>query len=90
MEQPSMKPKYLFNLSRDISTGSCRRGKFKLTLPTAIFIAVGNSIYFFFKRKEKTCFFKKSCIVPHSSLKFRKTHSSLKFRKTRINYSLVN
>jgi len=43
---------------------------------TAIFIAVGQQFFFSLKAEEK-----KSCIVPHPSLKFR---------KTRINYSPVN
>jgi len=45
-EQAVKKPKWLFNLRTGISIGSCRKGKIKLTLPTAIFIAVGNSIFF--------------------------------------------
>jgi hypothetical protein len=56
MEQATEKPKWLFNLRRGISTGSYKIGKIKLTLPTAIFIAVGNSIYFFFKSKERNLF----------------------------------
>jgi len=56
--------------------------KIKLSLPTAIFIAVGQQFFLFFKsRRKETCFFFKSCIMPHPSLKFR---------KTRINYSLIN
>jgi len=40
-EQAIKKPKWLFNLKRDIFTGYCKIGKIKLTLPTAIFIVVG-------------------------------------------------
>jgi len=54
----------------------------KLSLPTAIFIAVGQQFFLFLKnRRKETCFFFKSCIMPHHSLKFR---------KIRINYSLIN
>jgi len=80
-QQAKEKPKWLFNLGRAISTGFCRIAKMELTLPTAIFIAVGQQRFFSLKARKETCFFFKSCIVPHSSLKFR---------KTRINYSLVN
>jgi len=81
-QQAKEKLKWLFNLGRAISTGFCRIAKIELTLPTTIFIAVSQQCFIFsLKARKETCFFFKSCIVPHSSLKFR---------KTRINYSLVN
>jgi len=57
--------------------------------PTAIFIAVDQQLFFFslnageifFKCRRKELVILKFCIVPHPSLKFR---------KTRINYSSVN
>jgi len=54
----------------------------ELTLPTIIFIAVGQQCFFSsLKARKETYFLKKSYIV---------LHSSLKFRKIKINYSLVN
>jgi hypothetical protein len=47
MQQVKEKPKWLFNLERAISTGLCRIAKMKLTLPTAIFIVVGQQCFFF-------------------------------------------
>jgi hypothetical protein len=46
-QQAKEKPKWLFNLGRAISTGFCRIAKMELTLPTAIFIAVGQQCFFF-------------------------------------------
>jgi len=57
MQQAKEKPKWLFNLERAISTGFCRIAKMKLTLPTAIFIVVGQQCFFFFKSKERNLFF---------------------------------
>jgi hypothetical protein len=46
-QQAKEKPKWLFNLGRAISTGFCRIAKMELTLPTTIFIAVGQQRFFF-------------------------------------------
>jgi len=56
-QQAKEKPKWLFNLGRAISTGFCRIAKMELTLPTAIFIVVGQQRFFFFKNKERNLFF---------------------------------
>jgi hypothetical protein len=52
-QQAKKKPKWLFNLRRAISTGFCKIAKIELTLPTAIFIVVGQQCFFFFKSKER-------------------------------------
>ena len=56
-QQAKEKPKWLFNLGRAISTGFCRIAKMELTLPTAIFIAVGQQRFFSLKARKETCFF---------------------------------
>jgi hypothetical protein len=45
-------------LGRAISTGFCRIAKIELTLPTTIFIAVGQQCFIFsLKARKETCFF---------------------------------
>jgi len=57
-QQAKEKLKWLFNLGRAISTGFCRIAKMELTLPTTIFIAVGQQCFIFsLKARKEACFF---------------------------------
>jgi hypothetical protein len=44
-------------LERAICTGFCKIAKMELTLPTAIFIVVGQHCFFSLKARKETCFF---------------------------------
>jgi hypothetical protein len=82
MQQTTKKPKWLFKLGRAISTVSCRNSQKEINVANGYKNSRWSTVFYFsLKAKKETCFCFKSCIVPHSSLKFR---------KTRINYSLVN
>jgi len=88
-EKPNELPFWLFVSLTAISTFNCRNGQNNSCWPTAIFIAVGQQLFSFFFNIEEIFYkyMKKKlvvfnfCIVPHPSLKFK---------KTRINYSPVN
>jgi len=72
---------------KTISTFNCRNGQNDSCWPMVIFIAVGQQLFFlnieeiFYKYMKKKLVVLNFCIVPHPSLKFK---------KTRINYSPVN
>jgi hypothetical protein len=82
MQQATEKPKWLFKLGRAISTVSCRNSQKEINVANGHKNSRWSTVFYFsLNARKETCFCFKSCIVPHSSLKFR---------KTRINYSLVN